>query len=95
MRSDATNLNGPLPIASVTCFIASVIAECSGMITQYTCASALGSNAKGRLSRKRITLSDGAEISSTRAISAPPNGSRLEKRSMDAAQSFASTGVPS
>ena len=62
-------MNGPLPIASVTCCIASVFASRSGMIAQYTCASAFGSSANGFFSRKRITLSDGAEISSVRAIS--------------------------
>ena len=34
MRSSATNLNGPLPIASGICFIGSVSASRSGMIAQ-------------------------------------------------------------
>ncbi len=65
----------------------------SGMMAQLYCASAVGSSAKGCFSLMRITLSDGALISSVRAISACPIGSRTTQRLIVATQSFASTGV--
>ena len=74
---------------------ASVLARRSGMMAQETSASAFGSRANGFFSLKRITLSDGADSSSVRYISVPPNGLRLPKRCIVATQSRASTGVPS
>ena len=65
------------------------------MMAQETSASAVRSSGNGLSSRKRITVSDGAEISCTRFISAWPNGLRLAKRWMLATQSRARTFCPS
>src|SRR5579875_665443 len=56
-------------------------------------ASALGSSGNGFFSRKRTTLSDGAETSSVAAISTEPKESTLPQRCTEATQSRASTGV--
>ncbi len=95
MRSAVRNRNGPLPVGSVICALASVLAMRSGMITQFGCASATGTSANGFFSRMRMTRSDGADTSSVRLIIALPNASRWPQRRMHATQSRASTFSPS
>ena len=63
--------------------------------TLMSTASASGTNANGLFSRRRISLSVGAEISSVRASITAPNASRCPQRRMLATASRARTGVPS
>jgi hypothetical protein len=70
IRSEATNLNGPEPTASLICSKASVLASRSGMIEQWGSARASGKSGNGFLRRNRIVLSETAASSSVRSISA-------------------------
>ncbi len=98
-RSSALKRNGPLPTTSGTGLNGSVSARRSGIMKQAgtaTLPSAVGSSGNGRSSRKRIVRSSGADSSSVasmqrgaEAVTRRPAPDRL------AAQSRASTGVPS